>query len=1130
MAIKCIQETLPKLYCYSTPGVTYHDGWIKIGYTEQQVDKRIQQQTNTAGIKFHKEWEDVAVYRDGSGLTFTDDDFGAYLVSKGVNKTNNFGDNGNSIGDEWYQISPEDARRYFDEFKREPSAVKVLRTYHLRKEQQEAVEDTTALKANGEDEALWNAKPRFGKCLSCYDFIKNIGAKRVLIVTNRPAVANSWYDDYMKYMGRKSGFFFVSRVSEIAKKEGVISYENYAKDVKERQGKIHDGQAMGMIYFASLQDIKGSRYFGTGGVAKLKELTEIHWDVLVVDESHEGVDTYKTEAAFQYIRRDFTLYLSGTPFKAIADEKFDTESIYNWTYVSEQEAKERWNGEGVNPYLAMPKLNMITYRLSNILGGAEMDFSGEEKETSGDGMNELFKVVGGKFVHEEDVDKFLDVISTNEKYPFGNETVRRELRHTFWLLQSMGGDNHAENVKQLKAKLLKHPLFKDYEIIVAADNGKIDDSEKSSASHYANVMKAIKDCENGVSGKRGTITLSVKSLTTGVTIPQWTGVLMLSERNSAAEYMQASFRAQNPCMFSETNKMTGETRFFRKTDAYVFDFNPEHTLDIVEQFANNLYSETANGKGDYEERKKNIDSLLHYMTVTGEDDEGAMSPLDAETVMLIPRKIRSEEVVRKGFMCDRLFQNISRVFRTSPLATEIVGKLPICTQTATKKADSPLTVTPEEVEAMHLDESGEVNVPDSFVEEEVRNTIPQEEKETLKATIAKKVQEVGVSADTKDKGREREQDALIKAYTQAAVQQVTESIKKKNPDVVSKTVEKAISREVAKEARSEVTKLYSDFVRNTSNKEDEIREEFKDCTSDEEKAAVEEMVQEAHAEEEKKFNENVLQSLGGFVDRTYNIADKEKEVAKATKIKEDKLDEFKKRLKSFTRTIPSFLMAYGDENFRIENMDTYVSPEVFQEVAYITVDEFRTLRDECKYFEPVVVNDAMQNFLRDKEALADYFKEGIFILVDNHKIYDIFDLIPPQKTNQIFTPQDVVKRMVDYLEEENPGCFDDPDNTFIDLYMKSGLYITEIVKRLFRSKKMVELFPDENERLQHIFDKQVYGLAPTEIIFQIAKNYILGFAKNRGLDINNSHFQCCDALPHAQKGTLKEKLDELFGA
>ncbi len=154
-----------------------------------------------------------------------------------------------------------------------------------------------------------------------------------------------------------------------------------------------------------------------------------------------------------------------------------------------------------------------------------------------------------------------------------------------------------------------------------------------------------------------------------------------------------------------------------------------------------------------------------------------------------------------------------------------------------------------------------------------------------------------------------------------------------------------------------------------------------------------------------------------------------------------------------------------------------------------------------------------------KKRLANYFDES--------NTEDIFDYIPPQKTNQIFTPKKVVKQMVDMLEKENPGCFDNPDKTFADLYMKSGLYITEIVKRLYNSKKMLELFPDSEDRLNHIFEKQVYGLAPTEIIYRIALSFILGFDET--VEKRNHNFRMLDTLPYAKEGTLEVKLDELFG-
>jgi len=215
-------------------------------------------------------------------------------------------------------------------------------------------------------------------------------------------------------------------------------------------------------------------------------------------------------------------------------------------------------------------------------------------------------------------------------------------------------------------------------------------------------------------------------------------------------------------------------------------------------------------------------------------------------------------------------------------------------------------------------------------------------------------------------------------------------------------------------------------------------------------------------------------------------------------------------------------MAYGNDTVTLATFDAVIPNPVFLEVTSITLDQFRFLRDGGKYkdaetgeekefagnlFDPVVFDDSVKEFLRLKKKLADY--------------------IPPQKTNQIFTPKTMVKKMVDMLETENPGCFDDPGKTFIDLYMKSCIYITGIVKRLYQSERMKEQFPDPKERLRHIFEKQVYGLAPTEIIYHIVLSYILGF--NEGMEDIKHNFRQLDALPYAKEGTLQEKLDELFG-
>ena len=392
--------------------------------------------------------------------------------------------------------------------------------------------------------------------------------------------------------------------------------------------------------------MKGSKYFG-GEYDKLRHLTELNWDVLVIDEAHEGVDTYKTDLAFDRIRRKFTLHLSGTPFKALANDKFAGDAIFNWTYADEQAAKRNWQGAPgqQNPYANLPMLNLYTCQMSEIIRdeiqqGVEID--GETQEFAFD-LNEFFKVKsGGSFEHEAEVDRFLDAMTTQNKFPFSTPELRAELKHTFWLL------NRVDSARALAKKLQAHPVFRDYEVILAAGDGKLDDTDENQKS-FDRVKAAIAHHEK-------TITLSVGQLTTGVTIPEWSAVLMLSNLKSPALYMQAAFRAQNPCLFHENGT------FRRKENAYVFDFDPARTLLIYERFANDLSQDTASGKGDTEERKAHIQNLLNFFPVIGEDEEGEMVPLDAEKVLSIPRKIKSKEVVRMGFQSNFLFQNISNVF------------------------------------------------------------------------------------------------------------------------------------------------------------------------------------------------------------------------------------------------------------------------------------------------------------------------------------------------------------------------------------------------------------------------------------------------------------------------------------
>ena len=329
-----------------------------------------------------------------------------------------------------------------------------------------------------------------------------------------------------------------------------------------------------------------------------------------------------------------------------------------------------------------------------------------------------------------------------------------------------------------------------------------------------------------------------------------------------------------------------------------------------------------------------------------------------------------------------------------------------------------------------------------------------------------------------------------------------------------------IEQSAAEKERDEALKNRFETGKSTSEIENEHKKKMKDL--------------------KKKQNEETVQSAAEFTEQSKLKIAETVEKNKQEKIKESMEDNIRDRLRGFARTIPSFLMAYGDENTTLETFDQIVPDSVFQEVTRnmrtgrcISLDQFRFLRDGGDYidaetgetkhfsgqlFDPVVFNDSVKEFLNKKKQLANYFDES--------QKEDIFDYIPPQQTNQIFTPKNIVKKMVDMLEENNPGCFDDPYKTYIDLYMKSGLYIAEIVKRLYNNEVMKNEIPDDQDRLRWIFEEQVYGLAPTEIIYRIAVNFVLGFSDT--ISIPKHNLKLADTLPAAKNGTLPELLDKLF--
>lgn len=1119
LQIQSYQAVKPMIYAYHTPGVTYHEGWTKIGYTEQDVDKRIKDQTWTAGLRPVKDWEERAQFRAGKKKYFKDYDFHAYLSRQKVEREE---------GHEWFHILGPDAYAHFKKFVNLEDEGKADSgvPYTLREEQERAVEMTLSYMRDHrvleQDEHrpfrrwkfLWNAKPRFGKTLTAYDLIRRSGAVKALIVTNRPAVANAWYEDFQKFIGWQTDFHFISDNDALAERN-VLTRDRYL----EWADAHVDANTEKQIVFESLQNLKGARCFG-GVYVKLGWIKDTVWDILIIDESHEGVDTLRTDEAFKNIRRRFTLHLSGTPFKALASGDFGADQIFNWSYADEQEAKENWKGDGRNPYEELPRLHLFTYQISPMIQdtlrkGLMLTSQGEPVDYAFD-LNEFFKAEKGKLVHEEDVKRFLHALTTQEKYPFSTPALRDELKHTFWLL------NRVDSARALYRLLENDPVFKDYHVVLAAADGSIDD-EKETEKSYDRVLKAIDTYDK-------TITLSVGQLTTGVTIPRWSAVLMLSNIKSPALYMQAAFRAQNPSGFVDK-----DGKFYRKENAYVFDFDPARTLDIYEQFANNLLEDTAKGNGTAEARERHVKRLLNFFPVIGEDREGKMVELDAKAVLSIPRKLKSETVVKCGFMSNYLIANLANVFSAPSAVRDIIQKMEPAMEQTWKPNDKLL----DDMDDVEVDEDGDAWVPPEIADEKTKELFGPKiygELEDIVDALPPVITETRTAYEHPEKDerpeevhRQTEDFAKTASRTIASklTQQVTSGYDLKPKDA------KRVQAEVEREIQKSVDRRQDEYDRQVRIAHIDWKQAQKQAKTEEDRKKAEAQYHAATTQAEENLKSSIQQDIKSYVEEKPRDLTGDMEQKKADQKKNDVESEIRDHIRGFARTIPSFIMAYGDRKLKLENFDTYVDDNVFQDVTSITMDEFRFLRDggdrtnpetgEVEHypgglFDEVVFDDSVQNFLDKKEDLADYF--------DETKTEDIFDYIPPQKTNQIFTPKPIVVKMVDMLEEENPGIFSDPNKTFADLYMKSGLYITEIVKRLYRNPEIKKKFPDSKARLRHILTKQVYGFAPTRIIYLIAMHYIFGAVPELASVSHN--FKEVDTVPYAKAGTLQKLVDKEF--
>ncbi|WP_210210256.1 DEAD/DEAH box helicase family protein [Microvirga subterranea] len=629
-------EANPRIYAYSIESKT-HEGLLKIGQTTRDVKQRIAEQVKTAAIPFRIELDESAVRNDGT--TITDHAVRAALIKKGF---------ANPIL-EWMQCKVADVRTVITELR---TGQKVTGTHHEtfppRREQAEAVDKTYAYfhsiwkeDAQAVPRFLWNAKMRFGKTFTTYQLAKKLGAKRVLVVTFKPAVEDAWQTDLESHVDF-DGWQYLSR--------------NSGRDPSQ----IEKGKPV--VYFGSFQDLLG-RDKATGAIKPQNEwLHAVDWDLVVFDEYHfgawrdtakelfEGEDEAKREAKLEYdsgldeVNEDLGeisaneaiflpittrayLYLSGTPFKALANGEFIEEQIFNWTYTDEQRAKAEFaaNNPGQrNPYGALPQMRLLTYQMPDEL--LAIASAGEFDEFD---LNEFFAATGtgaqATFKHKTDVQKWLEIIrgsyapqavdslrtGSRPPFPYSDARLLPYLQHSFWFLPNVAACHAMANLLEEKHNIFWHG----YKVILAAG---------SAAGIGLDAVPPVRSAiGSGFDTK--TITLSCGKLTTGVTIPQWSSILMLRNLKSPETYFQAAFRVQSPWSIKNPNGDNPNEEEVLKPICFVFDFAPTRALRQLSDYGIGL----SPGEANPENAVKELVSFLPVLAYDGAN----MTQIDAGGIL-----------------------------------------------------------------------------------------------------------------------------------------------------------------------------------------------------------------------------------------------------------------------------------------------------------------------------------------------------------------------------------------------------------------------------------------------------------------------------------------------------------------
>lgn len=629
-----------------------HNGCVKIGdatiHTNKKYDElspnchelnfaarqRIDSYTATAGIVYELLYTEIAVYTiKGKLKAFRDHKVHEVLKHSGI-KSKYF--DTTKKQNEWFVTDLQTAIKAIKVVKENKTALNSSSISNnsnpiiFRPEQREAIKQTIS-RFKVSTKMLWNAKMRFGKTLTALQVAKEMNFRRIIIITHRPVVSDGWFEDFNKIFYDRKDYSFGSKTSGRTIKDLIESNANF-------------------VYFASMQDLRGSDAVG-GNFDKNNEIFKTEWDFVVVDEAHEGTKTELGKNVLQAVIKEenkhktYVLELSGTPFNLLTD--FEQENIYTWDYIMEQEAKTLWDethfGDS-NPYEELPRMNIFTYHLEK---GLPVYIDVEDKAFNfreffrlwtGD-IKRDFKPIPstahkGDFVHEQDIKAFLDLICKKSKetnYPFSTDEYRGFFRHSLWVVPGV------KEARALSTLLKKHHVFSHFDIVNVAGEG---DEEIDTS----NALQAVKKAMTNNPNDTYTITLSCGRLTTGVSVPEWTAVLMLAGTYStaASQYLQTIFRVQTPA------NIDGRI----KEECYVFDFAPDRTLKMVAEAVQ--LSSRAGSKNLVAELA--LKKFLNYCPVIS-IEESKMKEYKVSELLQELKKVYAERVARNGFDDPKIYND-----------------------------------------------------------------------------------------------------------------------------------------------------------------------------------------------------------------------------------------------------------------------------------------------------------------------------------------------------------------------------------------------------------------------------------------------------------------------------------------